>query len=164
MIRFEKVSYAQYKKDCFHPETQTEEENRREYDAIPLPARGTKKSAGYDFYAPRRILLLPGDALTVHTGIRILLEDDLFLGVYPRSGLGFKYRMGLANTVGIIDADYSHAENEGHIAIKLVNNGLDALDIPKGKAFAQGIIQKYYLTDDDSASAERIGGFGSTDA
>lgn len=163
MIRFEKVSYEQYKADIFHPEIQTEDENQTEYEHIRLPARSTRCSAGYDFFAPRRIILLPGDSLTVHTGIRVILEENMFLGLYPRSGLGFKYQMGLANTVGIVDADYCQAKNEGHIAIKLVNRGNDALDIPAGKAFAQGIIQKYYITDDDSASGLREGGFGSTD-
>ena len=155
MTRFEKVSFEQYRKDAGG--------DKAEYEGIRLPERGTRLSAGYDFFAPREICLSPGEALTVFTGVRARLEDDLFLSVYPRSGLGFRYQLGLANTVGIIDADYYSAKNEGHIAIRLANRGNETVCLPEGKAFAQGILQKYFLTDDDAASGAREGGFGSTD-
>ena len=84
------------------------------------------------------------------------------LKVYPRSGLGFKYQLGLANTVGIIDSDYCNSDNEGHIQIKLVNRGDKTVELPQESAFAQGIISKYYACDNDTTTATRNGGFGST--
>ena len=82
----------------------------------------------------------------------------------PRSSLGFKYRLQLDNTVGVIDSDYYSAENEGHIFIKLTNDGHSGktLKIGKGEGFAQGIFLEYGITVDDEADAERKGGFGST--
>ena len=85
-----------------------------------------------------------------------------YLAIYPRSGLGFKYQLHLANTVGIIDADYSSSDNEGHMWIKLVNGGNKELTILPGEAIAQGIIQTFCLTDDDNTDGIRNGGFGST--
>ena len=92
------------------------------------------------------------------------MELNWVLKLYPRSGLGFKYQLSLANTVGIIDADYYNGENEGHIIIKLVNRSVDKLDInlESGKGFAQGIFMQYGITEDDDTNDERIGGFGST--
>lgn len=155
MTRFEKVSFEQYSTDAGG--------DKAEYERIRLPARATKFSAGYDFFAPREIALAPGKAVTVFTGVRMRMEERLFLAIYPRSGLGFKFQLCLANTVGIVDADYYFAKNEGHIAIRLVNRGEEAVCLPEGKAFAQGILQRYLLTDDDAASGAREGGFGSTD-
>ena len=85
--------------------------------------------------------------------------------IYHRSGLGFKNGMRLANTVGIIDTDYSYSDNEGYIMIKVVYDyDDDVVIIEQGKAFAQGVITKYYTTDDDNVDNERNGGFGSTDS
>ena len=92
------------------------------------------------------------------------MSENLVLMIFPRSGLGFKYRLQLNNTVGIIDSDYFHSDNEGHIFIKITNdtNEDKVIDVKKGQGFAQGIIMQYFLTDDDDASAIRNGGFGST--
>lgn len=132
------------------------------YDGIKLPVRATAGSAGYDFFAPVTLSVPAGGTIKVPTGIRCRMDSDRFLAIFPRSGLGFKYRLALDNTVGIIDADYYGAENEGHIMIKMTNNGDRDLVVEVGKGFAQGIFLKYYLTDDDSAAASRTGGFGST--
>ena len=85
------------------------------------------------------------------------------LKIYPRSSLGFKYRLSLNNTVGIIDSDYFNADNEGHIFIKMTNCGDKPLTVEKGKAFAQGVFVEYGITVDDDVCALREGGFGSTD-
>ena len=82
--------------------------------------------------------------------------------LFPRSGLGFKYRLMLNNTVGVVDADYFNANNEGHIFIKLTNAGERPLDVGAGEAFAQGVFLPFGLTEDDDARGERTGGFGST--
>ena len=134
------------------------------YKDIKLPQRATKGSAGYDFFAPFDFSLKPNETITIPTGIRCEMSENLVLMIFPRSGLGFKYRLQLNNTVGIIDSDYFHSDNEGHIFIKITNdtNEDKVIDVKKGQGFAQGIIMQYFLTDDDDASAIRNGGFGST--
>jgi len=193
-MKFEKVSQAQYLKDCqedtyytagnsnFHTmkdflgsrgvilsgrfeSLKLDGGLEKTYTDIKLPERSTKKSAGYDFHAPYDIVLYPGDTIKVATGIRVLLDDDKFLMCAPRSGHGFKSRIQLDNTVGIIDADYSDSSNEGHIHVKLTNDSRrgDILRIKKGDKMLQAIIMKYYTVDDDSVETLRNGGFGSTD-
>ncbi len=132
------------------------------YQSIRLPKRATAKSAGYDFFAPTDIDIAPSQTVTVATGIRALMPDDWCLMIYPRSGLGFKYKLRLNNTVGIIDADYADSDNEGHIFIRMTNESDKPLHIGAGTAFAQGIFTQYLLTEDDDATEIRNGGLGST--
>ena len=134
-----------------------------EYLNVSLPKRATSDSAGYDFYSPKEYALLPGETVKIPTGIRVKIDDGWVLTIFPRSSLGFKYKLRLDNTVGIIDSDYYHAENEGHIFIKLTNCGDKPLTIEKGKAFAQGVFLEYGVTYDDDSDGVRTGGFGSTD-
>lgn len=157
MNKFEKISRKQFINDVGANLSDL-------YDEIKLPKRATKYSAGYDFYAPWTIILEPGYSTKIPTGIRVILDEDKFLGIVPRSGLGFKYRLQLDNTVGIIDADYSSSDNEGHIWIKITNDSREGktLNIQRGEALAQGIIMQYFKTDDDDADGIRNGGFGST--
>lgn len=157
MTVFEKISKEQFSKDFSTFDVS--------YEDIILPRRATKYSAGYDFFLPFEIKLLPGETIKIPTGVRVHLPIDKFLMIVPRSGLGFKYRLQLDNTVGIIDADYQEAENEGHIFAKLTNDSRNdkTLELKKGTAFAQGIILSYGLTDDDDARGIRTGGIGSTD-
>lgn len=133
------------------------------YDHIKMPQRATKFSAGYDFYSPLDFSLQPGDTVKIPTGIRCGMNTDWVLMIYPRSGLGFKYQISLANTVGIVDADYYFSDNEGHIFIKLVNRGDKEVHIKSGEAFSQGVFMQYGVTEDDKVEVERNGGFGSTD-
>lgn len=132
------------------------------FEEAVLPRRATSGSAGYDFYLPHDIRLAPHEQTVIKTGIRARIEDGWFLMICPRSGLGFKYSVRLANTVGIIDSDYYYSDNEGHICIKLVNGDMP-LSLSKGAAFAQGIFVCYGITVDDDCSAVRNGGMGSTD-
>ena len=127
-----------------------------------LPRRATAGSAGYDFFAPRGFRLEPGQSLRIPTGIRARMAEGWVLMLFPRSGLGFKYRLQLNNTVGIVDADYFGAQNEGHIFIKLTNAGDRPLCVAEGEAFAQGLFLPYGLTVDDEAVGRRVGGLGST--
>ena len=133
-------------------------------EEIRLPRRATAGSAGYDFFAPADFTLAPGETILLPTGVRVRMDEGWVLKLYPRSGLGFKYRLQLNNTVGIIDSDYFHARNEGHILLKLTNasNEGRALSIRAGEAVAQGVFVEYGITVDDEASAPRTGGFGST--
>ena len=133
------------------------------FDGIILPRRATKGSAGYDFFAPESFTLAPKETIKIATGVRAKIKNGWVLMIFPRSGLGFKYRLALDNTVGIIDSDYFNAENEGHIFIKMTNCGDKPLTVEKGKGFAQGVFLPFGITADDICDGERIGGFGSTD-
>ena len=158
VAKFEKVSEVQFLKDC-------DMKNAKEiYDGIKLPARATSGSAGYDFYAPFDFSLAPGETLKIPTGIRVKIDEGWVLKIYPRSGLGFKYRLQLNNTVGIIDSDYYNSDNEGHIFIKITNDSNEGktVELKKGEGFAQGIFVEYGITYDDEAAGVRNGGFGST--
>ncbi len=159
IAKFEKISYEQFVKDFG-------ENSRQIYDDIKLPRRATKGSAGYDFFAPKGFLLKPGETIKIPTGIRVKMDEAWVLNIYPRSGLGFKYRLSLDNTVGIIDSDYYNSSNEGHIMIKMTNNSLEdkTVEVEKGIAFAQGIFLEYGITVDDETEGIRDGGFGSTTA
>jgi len=134
------------------------------YERLMLPARATKGSAGYDFYAPFSFVLQPGETVKIPTGIRVKMDENWVLTLYPRSGLGFKYRLQMNNTVGIIDSDYFDSDNEGHIFIKLTNdtNEGKTVEIGQGMGFAQGIFLEYGITVDDEAEDMRNGGLGST--
>ncbi|MBP5466739.1 MAG: deoxyuridine 5'-triphosphate nucleotidohydrolase, partial [Clostridia bacterium] len=108
------------------------------YNGITLPKRATKGSAGYDFFAPETFSLDPKETVKIATGVRAEIKEGWVLMLFPRSGLGFKYRLTLDNTVGVIDSDYFNADNEGHIFIKMTNCGNLPLTVEQGKAFAQG--------------------------
>ena len=163
IARFEKVSFEQFKKDYF--DTFNTIENIEEiYNDIKLPRRATKGSAGYDYFAPFDIKLNPGETIKIPTGIRAYMEEGWVLKNYPRSGLGFKFRLQLNNTVGIIDSDYYYSSNEGHIMCKITNdtNENKVISVKKGDGFIQGIFIEYGVTFDDNVSEIRDGGFGST--
>lgn len=165
IAQFFKVSYEQYKEaylDTYGDAS--EEEIKKVYDSIKLPKRATSGSAGYDFYTPVAITLEPGKTVKVPTGIRAKMEDNWVLKLYPRSGLGFKYRLQLNNTVGIIDSDYYYSDNEGHIFAKITNDSNEGktVEIEEGTGFMQGIFIEYGITLDDDVTDVRNGGFGST--
>lgn len=167
IARFEKVSIEQFMEgwgDCFGADPDTIQKGRQAYGELELPKRATSGSAGYDFFAPLAITLKPGETIKLPTGIRVWMEEGWVLKMYPRSGLGFKYRMQFNNTVGIIDSDYYQSDNEGHIFAKLTNDSKEGktLEIRKGDGFAQGIFVEYGITLDDAVTEERNGGFGST--
>ncbi len=158
---FEKISFEQYVKDVGGERHELAEE----YFDIKLPRRATAKSAGHDIYSPFSFELNPGETIKIPTGIKAYMQDDEVLKIYIRSSLGFKYDVVLSNNVGVIDADYADALNEGHIWIKLINHGDKTLSIKKGEAIAQGIFEKYLKVDDDKpVKDERVGGIGSTNS
>ena len=165
MIKFYKVSYTQFKKDLKEYGFDfDEDETIKIYDNIKLPKRATKYSAGYDFYSPFDLNLKNKKSLKFPTGIRCEMDENVVLLLFPRSGLGFKHRMALDNTTGVIDADYFNAKNEGHIGAKIhfENERLLGLNIKQGEAYMQGIFINYLKTSDDESNEVRIGGFGST--
>ena len=161
IAKFLKVSEKQFTEgfiDSFGKEPQGE------YERILLPKRATQGSAGYDFYSPVDFSLAPGETIKIPTGIRVRIDDGWVLKIYPRSGLGFKFRLQLNNTVGIIDSDYYNSDNEGHIFIKITNDSKEGktVSVKAGEGFAQGIFLEYGITEDDDVVNIRNGGFGST--
>ena len=140
------------------------EEIKEIYDQIKLPKRATRGSAGYDFFSPVDFELKPGETIKIPTGIRVFIESDWVLNIFPRSGLGFKFRLQMNNTVGIIDSDYFYSDNEGHIFVKLTNdtNEGKTVSVAQGTGMVQGIFMQYGVTIDDDATEVRNGGFGST--
>ena len=168
VAKFEKVSWTQFQKDyidTFGENVETDMSNVKDiYDNIQLPTRATVGSAGYDFRSPIDFTLNPGETIKIPTGIRVKIDDGWVLKCYPRSGLGFKYRLQLNNTVGIIDSDYYYSDNEGHIFAKLTNDSREGktVEIKAGNGFMQGIFTEYGITLDDCTQSIRNGGFGST--
>lgn len=135
------------------------------YQKIVLPKRATRGSAGYDFFLPFHLELKAGDSVIVPTGVCAKINDGFALFIFPKSGLGFNFRLQLDNTVGIVDTDYFFADNEGHIMIKIGNNSREGktLSFAAGKGFAQGVFLPFGITESDDAKAPRRGGFGSTE-
>lgn len=168
---FEKVSFEQFLKDVKIPETdKLDIENvgykmlvRDIYNNIVKPRRSTSGSAGYDFVSPFSFVLNPGETIKIATGIRVAMDENWCLKIYPRSGLGTKYRLQLDNTVGIIDSDYYFSDNEGHIMLNLTNDSkTETLTIKAGDRIVQGIFCEYGITVDDNVINKRNGGYGST--
>lgn len=160
IAKFEKVSFEQFEKDFNLKGFDT----KQVYENIKLPKRATKNSAGYDFFAPVGITLEPNQTMTIPTGIRAFMQGNFVLQLYPRSGLGFKFRLQLNNTVGIVDADYYFSSNQGHIFAKITNdtNEQKTINIGQGEGFMQGVFVEFGITIDDESTEIRDGGFGST--
>lgn len=154
-MKFEKVSLQEWIRSGETEDT---------YDNIKLPKRGTKNSAGYDFYSPSDFIIPPGESELIPTGIKANIDADKVLMLFPRSSLGIKHSISLANTTGIIDADYyNNPDNEGHIFIKLINNNhYNTFECTTGDRLVQGIIIQYFVVSDDDTKSERSGGIGST--
>ena len=160
---------------------------------IDMPIRKTAKSAGYDFVVAEDTVIPPYELLysmmkdfkykdeytigevseitkvlhtkptLVSTGMKCRLEPDTYLELSVRSSSPLKYWIMMANSVGIIDADYyNNPENEGEIFFQLINMSPFPIILKKGDAIGQGIIKQYLTTNDDAACGLRSGGFGST--
>lgn len=134
---------------------------------IKLPERSTKNSAGYDFYAPERVEILPMKAnikpILVKTGVKAYMEEDEFLMLCNRSSNPGKKHLVMPNSIGIIDADYvDNEDNEGEIGFLFYNLSEEIVVIEAGEKLGQGIFVRYGITDDDKTVGERTGGFGST--
>jgi len=161
---FSKVSLKEFQKaweKCF---VDTSEEIETLYQKIKLPVRATSGSAGYDFFSPIAITLSPKQNILIPTGVRVKIEEGWFLAIVPKSGLGFKYRLQVDNTVGVVDSDYYYSDNEGHIFVKMTNdtNEDKVLEIKEGQSVCQGIFLPFGITYDDNVTDVRNGGFGST--
>ena len=151
---FEKISFEQFKKDII--------DSRELYDNYELPVRKTKYSAGYDFIAMQDFEIKPGEIKKIPTGYKAKFQTDEMLLILVRSSMGFKYNVRLCNQVGLIESDYyNNPDNEGHLFVKLQNEGDKVFSVKKGEGYAQGIFTKF-LTCGDTPLSERTGGIGST--
>lgn len=135
---------------------------------INLPVRKTAHSAGYDIEAAEDTVIpafKPGvNPTLIKTGIKAYMQDDEVLLLYNRSSNPKKKGLILANSVGVIDADYyGNPDNDGHIMFAFYNIKSEDITIRKGEAIGQAVFQKYLTVDNDNATGERKGGFGSTD-
>lgn len=164
VAKFHKVTYKQFEESFVDTFPEYEGSVEEIYESLKLPKRATTGSAGYDFCTPITLVIQPGETVKIPTGIRCEMEENWVLKCYPRSGLGFKFRLQLNNTVGIIDSDYFYSDNEGHIFAKLTNdtNEGKVVELNAGTGFMQGIFVEYGITVDDDATETRNGGFGST--
>lgn len=169
IAQFKKVSFEQFLgdfMDMFDDLDYSKPSNielvKRVWSNISLPQRSTVNSAGYDFVSPIDFTLRPGEEIKIPTGIRCKIDADWVLTIHPRSSLGFKHQLCLANTTGIIDSDYFNSDNEGHIMAKIVNRGNKSFSINDGDRIIQGVFIPYGITIDDNATGERNGGLGST--
>ena len=136
MRKFEKISYPEFVK-VFG-------DNKTLYDDYMLPLRGTKYSAGYDFFAIKDYVIKPNEILKIPTGYKATFESDEMLMIVVRSSMGFKYNVRLTNQVGIIESDYyNNPDNEGHMLVCLQNHGDKEYIINKGDAYAQGIFVNF---------------------
>ena len=156
MRGFEKISFEQFKKDVI--------DDINLYNEYLLPKRGTKSAGGYDFYALYDYTLEPGEIMKIPTGIKAYMGEDEVLLLLDRSSMGFKYNVRFCNQVGVIDADYyNNSNNEGHMWIKIQNEGDKDYVVKKGDGMIQGMFIKYLKVDnEEKIENERIGGIGST--
>ena len=167
IAEFEKVSFERFCEGWESVRGKTDADTLiRAFEALSLPVRATSGSAGYDFYLPFGLVLHPGESVRIPTGIRARMEEGWVLMLFPRSGLGFKYRLQMDNTVGVIDSDYYYSDNEGHIFAAITNDSRQekVLSLKAGDAFMQGVFMPFGITESDCAAGRRNGGFGSTSA
>lgn len=139
---FEKISYEQFKKDI--------SDNKELYDSYNIPKRKTKYAAGYDIFLIEDLVINPNEIIKIPTGIKANMLEDEVLFLIIRSGMGFKYNIRLCNQIGIIDKDYyNNLNNEGHIFLKIQNEGKNKVEIKKGESICQGIFMKYLKVDSE---------------
>lgn len=130
MRSFEKISFEQFKNDVC--------DDKLIYNKFKLPNRSTKNSAGYDFFSLFDFSLKPGEIMKIPTGIKVNMENNDVLFLVVRSSMGFKYNVRMCNQVGVIDSDYyNNSDNEGHIWIKLKNEGDKDFIVKNGDAIAK---------------------------
>ena len=162
--KFEKVSFGQFLEAMKEEFDFDGAQAHDVYDRLRLPIRATEGSAGYDLKSPFPFELAPGESIKIPSGIRAKIDVGWWLACVPRSGLGFKYKARLANTVGVIDSDYYGSSNEGHIFIKICNEGDKSIKINAGDGVIQMILVPFGITYNDESTGVRDGGFGSTGA
>ena len=142
MRYFEKISFEQFKKDVC--------DDKNLYNEYTLPRRDTEFAAGYDFKALFDYTLEPGEIKKIPTGIKANMEGDEVLLLVDRSSMGFKYNVRMCNQIWVIDKDYyNNKDNEGHIWIRIQNEGDKVYNVKKGEGMIQGMFMKYLKVDNE---------------
>lgn len=168
VAKFTKVSFEQFMKDCevilgdVYLDKIKMDCLAEKYKNLNIPKRSTAYSAGHDISTPFNIKLSPHQSITIPTGLRCEMDEDYVMLIFPRSSLGIKKGMMIANTVPVVDADYAYADNEGHIFICIKNNGGDMLELKTGDKIVQAVFVPFGVADEEEVTAERTGGIGST--
>jgi dUTP pyrophosphatase len=130
---------------------------------LPLPARQTEGSAGYDVASAEPDFdLAPGERRAVSTGLRMALPPHLECQVRPRSGLALRHGLTLPNTPATIDPDY-----RGELKIILWNAGTEPVAITRGMRIGQLVFARFETPAVEEAAelggtGRGEGGFGST--
>ena len=133
-----------------------------EFD-VKLPLRGTKDSAGYDFYSNEKAIIKPFQKHLFWTDIKSYMTKNTLLEVFVRSSIAIKKDLVLCNQVGIIDMDFfSNIKNDGNIGICLRNLSNEDVTIEVGERIAQGIFKAFLESDNCNTEEERTGGIGHT--
>ena len=139
---FEKISFEQFKKDV--------KDDKKLYESYNIPKRQTKYAAGYDFEALEDLVIKPNEIMKIPTGIKANMNGDEVLLLVDRSSQGFKYNVRMCNQVGVIDKDYyNNKDNEGHIWVRLQNEGDKDYIVKKGSGIIQGLFMKYLTIDNE---------------
>lgn len=156
MRYFEKISFHQFEKDISN--------SKKLYKQYKLPKRGTKTSAGYDFFAVEDFIIKPGEIKTIPTGIKVKMQETEMLLLIVRSSVGFKYNVRLCNQVGLIESDYyNNNNNEGHMFVKLQNHGETDFIVKQNERYIQGVFANFLtVSNEEKINTKRVGGFGST--
>lgn len=157
MRKFEKVSFEEFKKEFGN--------NKNLYNSYNIPKRKTIYSAGYDFEAIEDFIIKPKESKKIPLGVKVTMNKGEMLMIVVRSSVGFKYNVRMQNQVGIIERDYyNNDSNEGHLFIKLQNEGNSDFVVKKGQGIAQGIFVNFLTVDnEEKIETVRTGGIGSTD-
>jgi dUTP pyrophosphatase len=129
---------------------------------LPVPARATAGSAGYDLASAEDGVLRPGERRLFHTGFSIAVPEGYECQLRPRSGLALKHGITLPNTPATIDSDY-----RGELMVALVNLGAEPFSVTRGMRIAQMVIARVERAEfaevaELPATARGSGGFGST--
>ena len=144
MRYFEKISFEQFKKDV--------SDDKNLYNEYTLPRRDTEYAAGYDFKALFDYTLNPGEIKKIPTGIKANMEGDEVLLLVDRSSMGFRFNVRMCNQIGVIDKDYyNNKDNEGHIWIRIQNEGDKPYSVKKGEGMIQGMFMKYLKIDNEES-------------
>ena len=137
--------------------------NMKEGSLLKLPERSTINSAGYDFFNPNKVVCKSHEITMIPTGIKAQFPEDEALFLFNRSSNPKKKGLIILNGVGVVDSDYyNNADNEGEMAFVFYNMLNEDVTLEAGEKLGQGIFMKYAKVDNDTAEAERTGGFGST--
>jgi len=129
-----------------------------------LPGYETIHSAGMDLRADveTTVTLKPMERKLVPTGLYIELPEGFEAQIRPRSGLAFKYGIGIVNSPGTVDADY-----RGEIKVLLINFSDQVFEINTGDRIAQMVIAKHEKADWEpvevlNETVRGAGGYGHT--